>query len=181
MIPDNLKPIPNYPDYFADKNGNVWSIKLPHSGKRKLDKPRMLKQDASTIYRTVVLMRNKKRATRLVHQIILETFISPRPDGMWACHGVGGKQCNSVDNLYWATPSQNLGEDKLRDGTLLRGEKNHCAKLNNLQVRIIRRAHELGKSKKRHDGITMRYLAKTFGVSQRTIYDIVNMVKWIHV
>jgi hypothetical protein len=53
--------------------------------------------------------------------------------------GENGGGDNSLKNVYWATPSQNSGADRRRDGTDNRGEKSGMAKLNQMQVRIIKR------------------------------------------
>ena len=76
-----------------------------------------------------------------VHVLVLEAFVGPRPEGMWALHGplryADGTPDNRLSNLEWGTPSKNNGPDKTRDvthppfhGTVLRGEAHGSAKLN---------------------------------------------------
>ena len=57
-------------------------------------------------YFTVDLIQRGKRIHKKNSVLMLETFVSPRPKGMWACHGVGGRYDDSLLNLYWATPKQ---------------------------------------------------------------------------
>jgi transposase-like protein len=54
-----------------------------------------------------------------------------------------------------------------------RGERNGRAKLNAFRVRLIRLCHAAGQSQAR--------LARAFGVSDRTIHDIVTGTSWRHV
>ncbi len=48
---------------------------------------------------------------------VLETYVGPRPEGMWACHNDGDKNNNSLSNLRWDTRSNNE-RDKLKHGKL---------------------------------------------------------------
>lgn len=51
---------------------------------------------------------NGANYTRLVHQLVLETFVGPRPSaGHEACHGPRGNVCNEVTNLRWDTREAN--------------------------------------------------------------------------
>ncbi len=106
-----------------------------------------------------------------VAKLVLFTFVgAPQGEKRFACHGEGGQLDDSLKNVSWETPSHNNKEDKRRDGTALIGEKNHKSKLNSLQVRVIRRAHELGVEYSR--------LAKIFGVSHNAIVLIVKRINW---
>lgn len=63
--------------------------------------------------------------TRLVHHLVLEAFIGPRPDGMEACHGDGDARNNAVSNLRWGTHQSNEA-DKLAHGTHPKANITHC-------------------------------------------------------
>lgn len=166
-----MRPIPNHPNYFADEIGNIYSTNPYHH--RNDQEPRLLKQTIQDGYRFVSLRRGGKRP---VHQLILETFVGPRPRGMLACHGGNGLSDNSLKNLYWATPSRNCKEDRVRDGTNMNGEKNHQAKLSAIQVRIIRKVY--GQKGKR--GLSQPGLAKIFNVTQATISSIIRGKTWFN-
>jgi len=157
-----VKPIPNYPGYFASENGDIYSTM-----KGRLKK---IKQPRWGLYKMASLSKDKKKQIRLVHQVILETFIGPRPKGMWACHGKNGSQDNSIGNLSWGTKSKNLGADKVRDGTLRFGENHHRAKLNAMQVRIIRHRREYR--------IPSTFLGRIFHVHSATIRRISDGLSW---
>lgn len=101
----------------------------------------------------------------LAHVLVLETFIGPRPPGSHACHGARGRKDNSIENLYWAVPKQNIGEDRIRDGTSRRAESHWNSKLSDAQVREIRRRCEtVGRTE----------IARVYGVSPNCISRIVN-------
>jgi hypothetical protein len=55
--------------------------------------------------------------TRLVHTLVLETFVGPRPSpDHEACHGPLGNVSNALSNLRWDTKEANL-----RDAATARG------------------------------------------------------------
>lgn len=158
-----IKQIPGYyGSYLADEDGNIYSMK---SGSLRKLKPGNGNDDRRL---SVILCMNKKTRTRRVHQLILETFIGPRPNGMFACHGDNGNLDNSLANLYYALPSRNQGIDRVRDGTSNRGEKHNNVKLNEMQVRVIRR---LG-------GLLQSEIAEIFGISSSNVSLIRNRKIW---
>ena len=171
-----MKPIPEFPGYFADELGNIYS-KRPwgSKGTKPPTIPRLLKKSNDGRYWHVVLMRDGKTVTRNVAPLILSAFVSQRPQGQQVCHGVKGSMNDSLDNLCWGTTQKNHGDDKLRDGTLMRGQRNCNVKLNELQVRIIRRSHNL------QHGISCRYLASIFHVSRYTIFDVIRRRSWNYI
>jgi hypothetical protein len=46
--------------------------------------------------------------SKLVHVLVLEAFVGPRPEGREGCHGPGGTQDNRLSNLRWDTRSANV-------------------------------------------------------------------------
>jgi hypothetical protein len=166
-----LKPIPNFPDYFLDRLGNVYSSK-------KTSKPKKISPSIHpTGHKYVDLYRDGISSTLGVAPLMLETFVSKRPPGKIACHGAKGSSINTLDNIYWGTWAQNNGSDKMRDGTHYCGIKHFKAILNELQVRIIKRAFS------RYGcgfGLSGRELAKIFNVCPSTICAIIKHVNWKH-
>ena len=116
---------------------------------------------------------------RFVHHLILETYISKRPLGMYGCHDDDNRGNNSLDNLKWATPKENTA-DSIKNGKhifnpqnlISWGENHPCAVLNELQVRIIK------KYPKHHK--CLFFLAKTFCISENTIKNIRCGSSWKH-
>lgn len=68
-----------------------------------------------------------KTIVRSVHQLILETFVGPKPDGMEGCHYPDSdKSNNRLDNLRWDTHGENA-KDKYRDrGEVTEKECRRC-------------------------------------------------------
>ena len=70
-------------------------------------------------YRAVSLCHKGVARSRRVHHLVLEAFVSARPEGMWGCHANDVPNDNRLENLRWATPAEN-DLDKLLNGRALR-------------------------------------------------------------
>jgi hypothetical protein len=64
-------------------------------------------------------------ATRSVHSLMLEAFVGPRPDGLFALHNDDDRDNNTLSNLRWGTRSEN-GFDRVRNGRHWNALKTHC-------------------------------------------------------
>jgi hypothetical protein len=181
-----LKPIPGFPDYFVDELGNVWSQKPSKSSKWRPPYQTKLNPNlrggkhldgARYCVRLCKHVNSIRTITnRTVSSLVLETFVGPRPKGMVVRHGVRGPLDDSLDNVSWGTQKENIA-DEIRDGTKLLGEKHHQSKLNELQVRIIRRAY----SRWGKDGLSLQALAEIFNVDQSNVGYIVSRRTWTHI
>ncbi len=167
-----IRGIPGILDYFVDRDGNIYSQKARGAAVqygKKTNRMRIFNPEITKGgYRRVGLTIGGRVCRYSVHHLVLATFKGPRPKGMLACHGKNGVSDNSVKNLYYATSSQNQ-LDRIRDGTDGRGEKQSGAKLNRVQVRIIRRLRDI---------LTQSQTAKIFGVHQATIWRIQTKNAW---
>jgi hypothetical protein len=76
-------------------------------------------------YPRVNLYESGKPRTRQVHQLVMETFVGPRPDGLEVCHGNGNPADNRLENLRYDTRSANA-RDRLAHGTHNNANKTHC-------------------------------------------------------
>lgn len=104
-----------------------------------------------------------------VHKLVAMAFLGPRPEGCWVLHGPKGKEDNSIENLYYGTPVQNV-KDKWRDGTVIIGEKHHKAKLKEVDVIAIRDLYR--------QGLTQKAIAARYCVGVTAIAKIVNRENW---
>lgn len=145
--------------------------------RQRCRKERILKQKKDMGgYLYVRLYKNGKRQRCLVHRLMLEAFIGPCPEGYQTCHNNGDKENNLIPNIRWDTPYNNT-QDKIKHATNFikaRGIKSGMAKLNELQVRIIKHLLKEGK-------LSQREIAEIFGVSCGTISLINNNKTWKHV
>ena len=171
----HMKPIPGFPGYFADCGGNVYSDRIRGHSKGVTHIHRLKAGVGRNGYRRVTLALAEKTVYRYVHHLILETFVGPRPSGMECCHGPKGKTDNSTNNLSWGTRKKNHGPDRLRDGSDQRGEKNRSAKLNEMQVRVIRRAYSW---RGRGFGLSAKQLAEIFCVAPPTVHCAAHSLSW---
>jgi hypothetical protein len=124
-------------------------------------------------YRVVTLSGNGVKVKRKVHQLVLESFVGPCPEGMEACHNDGNELNNSLSNLRWDTHANNM-RDKARHGTNIRGETVGTSKLTEQEVLEIREKYSSGS-------YIQQQLAEEYGVSQMQISDIINRKWWAHV
>lgn len=121
----------------------------------------------------VTLWREGRSRTRLVHRLVLEAFAPPCPPGETALHGPGGRLDNRLTNLSWGTPKKNNGPDKVRDGTINRGERRWNAILTEVIVIECRRRRAHG------EGVSL--LAHEFGVSRPAMSNAISGATWAHI
>lgn len=118
----------------------------------------------------VKLCRGTKRdqSTRLVHSLVAEAFLGPRPEGAEIAHGDGNAANNRLENLRYATPAEN-SSDKFRHGTALSGESAPWAKLTAADAKQIRLL------KGREKGYA---LAERFNISPAQVSRIQSGRRW---
>lgn len=89
-----------YPDYSINQNGEVKSNRFD----------RLLKPSISgNQYQYVNLIHEKKKKTTAIHRLVIEHFGPPCPDPKCVVdHKDSNKQNNHIDNLEWATISENI-------------------------------------------------------------------------
>lgn len=171
-----MLPIDGLSGYWISIDGTVFSskrrvslgrngTKIFFDGKLKPLKTQVDRQG----YFYVRLSHAGRSRNRFVHHLLLETFKSKRPEGMEARHINGIKTDISLENLAWGTPQENA-DDKIRHGTVVRGDRQWKAKLNQDSIEFIRS----------HRGIIKgRTLAAQFGVSPQTICGIQKFRTWV--
>lgn len=142
-----FKRLSNYPDYFVSDNGQIYST-ITH---------KIIKQYKTLDGHLQISLGHKNRH-KLIHRIVLETFIGPCPEGMECCHKNGNPADNRLENLRWDTRSNNRKDDYLlgvRTGfNGCRGSYHSQSKLTEQDVRMI------------------IYMWKTLLFTQREIADI---------
>lgn len=76
---------------------------------------------------SVYLCRNGEKHSRKVHQLVLEAFVGPRPEGYLACHKNDVSNDNRLENLYWGTQRDNT-RDQQANGKYRNhnSERTHC-------------------------------------------------------
>lgn len=95
-----------------------------HNGKRFL-RGQLMRGAMMGGHLAVALSRGGRARSRYIHQLVLETFVGPRPNKNIACHNDGDPLNNRLDNLRWDTPANNL-HDMVRHGIHGQAAKTHC-------------------------------------------------------
>lgn len=111
------------------------------------------------------------------HRWSYEHYVGPLREGMFICHRCDNPACVNPDHLFQGTPSEN-SQDRERKGRgrPAKGTKVHNAKLNDDLVREIRAAY------KWHDKeFSAAALAKKYGISGSTAFNIIRRKIWKHV
>ncbi|MFQ5769055.1 MAG: HNH endonuclease signature motif containing protein [bacterium] len=179
-----IKEIPNFPGYWADIDGNIWSskkrVKSQKSNKGWININKPIKKLTYVMntsgYLQVGLHKKGKFIVERIHRLILETFVGTCPQDMECCHGNGIRTDNRLENLRWGTRADNI-RDAINHGNHYclkqKGEAHHNVKLNEFQIRVIRRYPK--------NYGTGKYLAKCFDVHLSTISNITLKKTWSHI
>lgn len=117
-------PIPGYESHYeVSDTGRVRSLR---SGQHVRPAPRPVKPgDNGQGHLHVNLWLDGKPTKRYVHQLVLEAFVGPCPDGMEVLHGNGDASDNRRENLRYGTSQENR-MDAVRHGTHNMSSKTHC-------------------------------------------------------
>lgn len=115
---------------------------------------------------------NGEKVLRLSHRWSWMRLIGEIPTGQQVLHKCDNRTCVNPAHLFLGTNQDNV-QDRIRKGREARGEKRGTAKLNNLQVRIIRRLRERR--------IPNRVMAQVFGVTTATAQKAAARLTWTHV
>ena len=95
------------------------------------------------------------------------------PEGKICLHLCKTKTCVEPQHIYPGTYQRNNKEDRERDGTALKGEKNPCAKISDATAKEIYLAGIAGESAKKR--------ASRFGAHIDTVRCIDRLKQWSHV
>jgi hypothetical protein len=166
---NDLTPVPGWPAYYGDTNGDVWSN---HTGElRRLTKS----NGPGNFHRHVGLYRDGQRTITTVANVILLTYVGPRPPKHLARHLDNDPLNTRPTNLKWATRAE-IAQASVGRGTHKglreKGEANPRAKLCEQDVLAIRQA--------RAHGVTNAGLAKLHGVRPSQISNITMGHRWKH-
>jgi hypothetical protein len=149
--------------YRVSNLGNVESCKMGYW--RSMNKTKMPKG-----YLCVNLSENNKAKKQYVHRLVAIYFLSNPLCKKTVNHKNGIKDDNRVENLEWATQSENNKHSYdigIKKPTNQLGNKNGNARLTDLQVNEIRNLWNKGN-------ITKLKLASIFSVSDAHICRIIN-------
>lgn len=164
-----FKQIHNHPNYLCDKLGNIYT-KGPRGNSARADGSiRLLKPYKKKTGYLAVKFGTKHHH---VHRLILSTWTEPSE--LDCNHINGNKADNRLENLEWATRSENMIHSVHVLGKKPGfGEDSYCNKLTNDDVAEIRSLRSLGW--------TFQRIAEKYNMNRSWIYRVATKESWKHV
>lgn len=164
---ETWKMVQGFPMYDVSDKGNVRSYQ---TDRRSCFLKPILTNDG---YFRVALYRDSEQHLKQVHRLVLEAFVSLRPEGLETNHKDGDKINNHLENLEWISHRGNICHAYAIGLRTQIGEKNNQAKLKNGELWLIKRLlwFELKQKK----------IAKMFKVGRVAITDIKRERSWRHI
>lgn len=165
-----MKEIPGFDGYVVDEYANVYNQNIGlllnnFVGSRKKG------------YLSVMLRQCRgKQISRMIHTLVLEAFVGPRPKGYHGCHMDGDVNNNHLSNLRWLSAKENMSHKKIH-GTENWGERNFMTKLSEKQIIKMRKEY-VRKSLRISN---LKELGKKYGMNYRVVYKIVIGESWSHI
>jgi hypothetical protein len=169
------KPVPGYETRYEVSNyGRIRSFVI---GGSRDGSERILRGGNLRGYRMLILCKDGEHKSALIHRLVAMAFLGMPPTEKHQVNHLNyDKADNRVENLEWITHADN---NRYSAAVIPRnrGEANH-SKLTEEQVKQIRERHTPGKK----DGPgSLGTLAKEFGISSGTCWNIIKRKKWSHI
>lgn len=171
--------IPGFPGRRVGDDGSIWTCRqrvLPGPGVRGLrwiNSENWRRLDLETCDNGYLRLNLGRGGRKLVHALVLEVFVGPRPPGCECRHLDGVRTNNALANLAWGTKVENA-QDRRIHGTQMQGSTHVNAKLTETTVTEIRRRFSAG-------GVRQCDLAKEYGITATTVMRIVKRRSWTHI
>lgn len=129
-------PVKGFDNYEISSEGRIRAIK---STNKKWEDGRILTpQPHKDGYLCIYLFANNVKKRKMIHKLVAETFISPKPSSKHQVrHWDGNSHNNRANNILWGTARDNI-QDKIRHGTQPRGADSPRSKLSWEQAEYIR-------------------------------------------
>lgn len=167
---EGCRQLPAWPDYEVSDRGRVRRSR----GGQGARPGRILTPEPSGRFLIVRLRKSGRAdARRCVHDLVAEVFLGPCPEGMDANHRNADPGDNRACNLEFVATDDGARRTAGLAGKA-RGERINTAKLEEEQVREIRRIYSGG-------GVSQKELGRRYGVSQAEIGYIVARQVWTHI
>lgn len=111
--------------YEVSNRGSVRSVDRVSSSGSRLKGVTLTQFKTPHGYVRVGMCKLGKTRTVLVHPLVLEAFVGPRPGGSDCRHLNDKPDDNRLENLRWGSRSQNT-YDSVRNGSHINARKTHC-------------------------------------------------------
>jgi hypothetical protein len=158
--------------YRISSHGRVWSVKRKDALGRTVGGKYLRQHFSSVKYPMLALRDGKETKYFQTHKLVAENFLGPCPEGFIVHHKNSNKEDNRVENLEYVSRSENSQRAYDDGSNSYRGTKHGFSKLNEFQVRVIRRlTGDLGYVE----------TSRVFGLSHMTVANIRKGISWKHV
>jgi hypothetical protein len=159
--------------YAVSSSGRIASYKQDI-----LEDGKVLSGSLTTGYRTLNLHRPNNKGTLYIHREMARLFLpKPSPKHKYVIHRNHNKLDNNVKNLRWTTLEQMIAHQQGSPAKVAYKEK-QANKTEGLKLAAsqVKKIKTILSSKKRN--ITIKQLAKNYGVSEMTMYRIKSGENW---
>jgi hypothetical protein len=177
-LPSDVIPVPNYPTYYVQPNGDVWRDTRGTPSAIKTGKERVLKLRPTYTpqngYWLIQPYKNGKKKAIYLHRFVLTAFKGEAPLPTMECHHIDHNTSNNaIDNLMWVTRQENADfvprqHRSVPKKTLAEGRKVSESKHSPVYPEII----ELYKS-----GLKMTEISRKLNIGYSSIHQIVSLLK----
>lgn len=115
---ERWKPVIGFEDsHEVSSHGRVRSLtRYDDIGRLWTGRMRKQQEHPRTKHKMVTITGHGARRVAKVHQLVLESFVGPKPEGGMCCHYDGDPGNNRLENLKWGTAYENW-DDMKRHGT----------------------------------------------------------------
>ena len=159
--------------YAVSSFGRIASYK-----KSVLEDGKLLSGSLTTGYRTLNLHRPGNKGTLYIHRELAKLFLpKSSPQHKYVIHRNHNKLDNHIKNLRWATLEQMVSHQQGSPAKIAYKEK-QANKTEGLKLTAadVKKIKKILNNKNR--SITIRQLAKNYGVSEMTMYRIKSGENW---
>lgn len=154
-------------DHYISEKIDVMGRHIPPILKRG----KLLKQRKHPFgYKLVTLSKNNEIFHRVIHRLVAEAFLGPRPSEETVIRHLNGNPTdNRLENLAYGTQKDNM-MDAIKQDTVEYGERRYNAKLDNATVIEIKKEIICGYGSGE--------ISKKYGVPQSQIWKIGMVLAW---
>ncbi len=146
--------------YYISRCGEIISVVK--------SSPKVMAGNKANGYRGIILTIPTREVLKH-HILVMRYFVGVRPPGMVINHKDAVKANNRLENLEYCTAAENRRHAML-NRRYYTGSRCSISKLKEEEVIIIRAAHGVG--------LSGNQLARAFGVSKKTIFQIIKRRIW---
>jgi len=167
-LPNDAKPIPEFPTYYATPEGEIWRTSPPKITAFGVVNERIIKlkdrANSSNGYYQVQPYVNGKKILTYTHRLVLAAFKGWPPEGYECNHIDADTSNNCLSNLEWIPKEENLNIRQVKNRKYNEGRKKHKphnSKWRHIKPQIL---------KLRKEGKKVKEIALELGIPVEVVY-----------